>query len=770
MAKRQKKASLSRSQGRSGWSVIFRHPVLCDASTGKPGRRIRRGLGTRDKPEASRLANELTQLLQDSTLWEPSARPEAERRFDSKVVDIFYDKMIPENVDFRDIRDELIPLPSSSDSDYRRVLLLGTTGAGKTTLVRQLIGTDPRAERFPSTSTAKTTIHDTEILLDSGPAYRAVVTFASSDEVRDHLTECVSAAVLEAHYASSDAEILRKLLNHVDQRFRFNYVLGNGPVEDSDDEDMNDDLYEDFDDFDDEDMDDDPHQETDPSDIGDTPDLQATNQLLTSVLSELKAIAARLWQKLRKDLEATGEGDQRVLEEIFEEELDHLLREDDAFHHVTDMLLDEIELRFDFLELGELTRTRSRWPLSWRWESTDRKEFLKAIARFSSNYAPLFGSLLAPLVNGLRVAGPFAPSWSTDHQPQLVLLDGEGLGHTPRSSTTISTAVTRLIEQSDAVLLVDSSKQPMQAAAIAAMRELVSSGNTSKLIIAFTHFDSVTGDNLPSASSRAKHVLASAAPVLRSLGEDLGPFAERSLRKRIDQNRFFLASIHQPLDTNTAAGRRTVMQLRKMLQIFVEVVERPEQGPVRPIYDRMQLAINVKKAAENYHDAWFPILGLTVRPGIYKEHWTRIKALSRRLATPGWIDEYDTLKPVADLRKQLLDQIYLMIQNPLRWDTQEPDDDEKQLIYEQFAAAVSTQLLDLASKRVHHSRNKEWRNAYDLRGRGSTFVRARIIGNNILEEAAPIPDTIPSPTRGEFLRDVYAVLEETAQETGVILE
>lgn len=97
MAKRQKKASLSRSQGRPGWSVIFRHPVLCDASTGKPGQRIRRGLGTRDKPEASRLTNELTQLLQDSTLWEPSARSEAERRFDSKVVDIFYDKMIPEN-------------------------------------------------------------------------------------------------------------------------------------------------------------------------------------------------------------------------------------------------------------------------------------------------------------------------------------------------------------------------------------------------------------------------------------------------------------------------------------------------------------------------------------------------------------------------------------------------------------------------------------------------------------------------------------------------
>ena len=32
-------------------------------------------------------------------------------------------------------------------------------------------------------------------------------------------------------------------------------------------------------------------------------------------------------------------------------------------------------------------------------------------------------------------------------------------------------------------------------------------------------------------------------------------------------------------------------------------------------------------------------------------HWTRIKALSRRFATGS--DEYDTLRPVADLKQQL---------------------------------------------------------------------------------------------------------------------
>src|SRR5438093_116370 len=60
-------------------------------------------------------------------------------------------------------RERYIPLPTLEDG-YRRVLLLGTTGAGKTTVVRQLLGSHPVTDRFPSTSTAKTTIADTELI------------------------------------------------------------------------------------------------------------------------------------------------------------------------------------------------------------------------------------------------------------------------------------------------------------------------------------------------------------------------------------------------------------------------------------------------------------------------------------------------------------------------------------------------------------------------------------------------------------------------------
>jgi len=759
MDKRSYSASLSQTQGRAGYSVIFRHPARRDGATGKPGVRVRRGLGTRDKAEGERLRDELNILLGDPQYHDPAARAEAERRFDSRVVDIFFDKIVPEETDFTAMRNALIPLPDSEADGYRRVLFLGTTGAGKTTLVRQLIGTDPGKERFPSTSTAKTTIHDTEIVLDDGD-WRAVVTFAPSDEVREYLNECISAAVLSASKGANDAEMLRRLLNHVNQRFRFSYVLGNGPADAIGDVDFEDD---------------DEESESDPDLLSaeeqDALDLVSTESLLAHTIEKLRELARRLGDRLRAELDVGDEEDERVADELFEEELDNLLRDEEAFHQVADALMEEIEKRFDLLPPGKAQKTRQGWPLAWsgEWPPEQRGEFLRAISRFSSNYAPLFGRLLTPLVNGVRVAGPFSPTWSGGERPKLVLLDGEGLGHTPKSSSAVSTAVSRRIDTADAVLLVDNAAQPMQAAPLAAIREVVATGNARKLIMAFTHFDEVKGDNLPNASAKAQHVLASAENVLAAFGEDLGPYAERALHKRLSHARFFLADLHEPLSDDTASDRRTISQLRKLLDAIDAVIDRPQPAEGRPVYDRMNLVLAIRGAADAFHETWRPRLGLDFKPGFAKEHWTRVKALSRRLAT-GWADEYDSLRPIADLRKELVERVYVFVQNPLRWEGPEPDEDQKQSSFDAFADNLGRRLLALCTRRVWHERSAQWQGAYEKHGTGSTFVRARIIGNEIYEPAAPVPDATPSPDRNQFLREVIAEVEGAARETGAVLE
>ena len=752
-------ASLSQTQGRLGFSVIFRHPARRDDATGKPGVRVRRGLGTRDKAEAARLRDELNILLGDAKYQDPAARSEAERRFDPRVVDIFFDKMVPEETDFAALREAVIALPELEPDGYRRVLFLGTTGAGKTTLVRQLIGTDPKEERFPSTSTAKTTIHDTEIVLAEGD-WRAVVTFASYDEVREYLNECISDAALAAVRGVDDAEVLRRILNHTNQRFRFSYVLGNGPK-----------VASRSSDFDDEDEESEDEENFLSQEECGTIDMANTAELLAKTVITLRGLTGRLSDGLRAQLEVSGDDDERVVEELFEEELDNLLRDDEEFHQVTDALMDEIEKRFDLLPPGKVRKTREGWPLAWNgeWPFEKRAEFLRAISRFSSNYAPYFGRLLTPLVNGVRVAGPFSPTWNGSEVPKLILLDGEGLGHTPKSSSAVSTAVSRRIESANVVLLVDSATQPMQAAALAAIREVVATGNARKLIIAFTHFDEVKGDNLPNASAKVQHVLASAENVLTVFGEELGPYAERTLRQRLERARFFLEDIQKPLGEATASGRRTISQLRKLLDCIDAVIEPPELAEVRPVYDRMNLVLAIRSAADAFHEAWRPRLGLKHRPGFAKEHWTRVKALSRRFAM-GWADEYDTLRPVADLRKELVERIYVFVQNPLRWEGSEPADDQKQDCFDAFAENLGRRLLDVCTRRVRYERAVQWQDAYYKRGTGSTFVRARIIGDDIYEPAAPVPDVMPSPDRNQFLREIIEEVKKAAEETGAIFE
>ncbi len=130
-------ASKSRNQGREAWSIIFRHPARIDIATGKHGRRVRRGLGTSDELEASLMVEQLNEILRTPELWEATARSTALGRFDDRIVDIFYDGLESTAVNFQELRDELLPLPTE-DEGYRTVLLLGTTGAGKTTVVRQI--------------------------------------------------------------------------------------------------------------------------------------------------------------------------------------------------------------------------------------------------------------------------------------------------------------------------------------------------------------------------------------------------------------------------------------------------------------------------------------------------------------------------------------------------------------------------------------------------------------------------------------------------------
>jgi len=647
--------------------------------------------------------------------------------------------------DFWGGRERIIPL-STLDDNYTRVLFVGTTGAGKTTVVRQILGTDPRTERFPSTSAAKTTISDLEIMVAASP-FRAVVSFLPKNWVQTYIEECVVAAVFAHLENRGPGEVERKLLEHSEQRFRLSYILGTSSTLSKPEKE-------------DELSDEDEGEEEDiiEQDIISSEERSKLVECLHNYLQSVQSLANISRNELETDLTFSWDTASKEDRDAFQELLEYGLYDREAFHRLVDDILDGVADRFEKLQKGQLIREKGEWPSLWTFETADREEFLKTINQFSSNYAPNFGRLLTPLVQGIRAAGPFQPAWKEGPMPQLVLIDGEGLGHTPDTTASISTRITDLYEKADAILLVDNASQPMQAAPNAVLRSVVSSGHVSKLLICFTHFDAVKGDSLPDQNAKKSHVLNSLDSAIIAIGKDLGQRAGHALKGLLDENKhFFVSNIQNQLPEKAKATRDG---LNRMLTALEEIKSPPVSTGVKPIYDDTLLPMSIQKAVmKAFREPWRGRLGLSSRSGVFPEHWTRIKALSRRPAQWG-TDEYDTLRPVADLIRVLSEDIMRFLENPKVWEPSNKITEEmKQATIDSIARELYSQLRKLARKRLIDDPVLDWRTAFSRSGTGSARVRAKDIAM-IYDLAVPIPEEEADSAINRFILDIRELVKE----------
>lgn len=750
MTEKPQKASLSRSQGKESWCLIFRHPLLSDV-TGIQKLRIRRGLGTSNREEAQGIVDQMNELLADPAVHKLSAKELAMKKYDQRVVAAFYDKLEPAAFDSWNEREKAIPMPGPKDG-YVRTQLLGATGAGKTTLVRQLIGTDPDTERFPSTSAAKTTTCNIELILrPEADAFNAVVSFLPEDRVRQCIEDCVTAAAMEHLADGSDDDVAKRLLLHTEQRFRLSYLLGSFVGRDQVEANQE------------------PDEEGEPDSESEallTPaERTALGEKLNGYIADIITLANATHNGLEGDLGGlSGENstkDRDAFEELFEDEL----RKQETFGEIVDQILDDVTSRFNSFNEG-LVRGKDGWPKQWSLQSKDRRTFIQTINQFSSNYAPNFGRLLTPLVEGIRVSGPFKPDWAKDGQIKLALIDGEGLGHTPETASSISTSITRRFEIADAIVLVDNAAQPMQAASCAVLRSLVASGHEDKLIVAFTHFDDVKGDNLPTVKSRKAHVQNSVDNAIASIGAELDHSAIKALKRVTSKSMAFLASIDESVvsEKPTAEQRLAQSELGKLLDLIQEKVTPPEPPTSVPVYDDANLVLSIQKAMQEFREPWRARLGFPSRAGISPVHWAKIKALTRRLGELGY-DEYDTLRPVADMIARLSEHISTFLSVPVRWEPCEAAEEKQHLAIDAIERQVFSRLHDYAKTRMFMDRVKDWGQAYSHRGTGSTFKRATEI-ERIYEWATPIPNETPDPQAMELIREIRRLVREAVKEAG----
>lgn len=706
---------------------------------------MRRGLGTADAAEADGLVEQLNTILSDQSWWNATRRAEAERHFASPVVMAFFDELQAGQADPWAARQAHIALPGRDDG-YARILFVGTTGAGKTTLLRHLIGSDHDKDRFPSTSTAKTTVSDIEIILSEGD-FDAVVTFSSEHEVLANIEECVADACVAVFENKRDADVADRLLNHRDQRFRLGYTLGSfsGATPSA--------VAEDDFSFDEPDVDSDVDEDDVPLDE------RAANadrlHAYVKRLRELHAMAvAKVSADLGENIDQLAGADRDAAQELFEGEL----WEVEEFGNIVQDILADVRSRFDLLVNGKLVRNRAGWPERWTMASNDRDAFIRAVRWFASNYAPQFGRLLTPLVNGIRVRGPLFPTFIED-RPKLVLLDGQGLGHTPESSSSVTTQITRRFSDVDVVLLVDNAQQPMQAAPLSVLRSLATSGHQQKLAIAFTHFDSVKGANLPDFQTKKAHVMASVTNGLSNLRDALGGASiVRAMEQTIADRCFMLGG----LDRRSKDLKGFQGELRRLIDHCERAVEPPSAPVAHPIYHYDGLPLAVQAATRAFQRPWLARLGLAPHDSVSKEHWTRIKALNRRIA--GELnDEYDNLRPVAELVARLTEEASRFLSSPAGWEPLTPDEADAEAALDLVRQVVHTRFHSLAARRLVQEQIETWRGAFELSGRGSTFERAQEI-RDIYEDAAPIPNAVMTNVSAEFMAEIRSIVSEAVEQ------
>jgi hypothetical protein len=256
-------------------------------------------------------------------------------------------------------------------------------------------------------------------------------------------------------------------------------------------------------------------------------------------------------------------------------------------------------------------------------------------------------------------------------------------------------------------------------------------------------------------------VLASVHNYLSKLKEVLNGPIVAAMERTIDEQCFMLGALDGTL-TKLPPGVRA--QLNAMVAVLEKSVEPPPVPDAQPTYDPSGLGFAVQRAADSFQKAWAARLGLAIGATLPAEHWSRIKALNRKISTESGVD-YDSLRPVADLVARITEEVANFLDHPVGWTRPPVDDDEAQQAIAPIRQVVFSGLHTLALHRLINEHLADWRRGMDHKGKGSAARRAVDI-RGIYELAAPIPGTVNSGPALEFMRGVRALVRAAVEENG----
>jgi len=734
-----KKYSASLRNGTiNSYVVEFRHPILKD-KFGKQGRKIRKGIGS-DKSEAELLVKDINSILDDESLWSLTKQKFAEKIFHAKAVEIFYRQMEEDVTDDPwELRNKFITIPTKYEG-YSKLIFLGTTGAGKTTEIRQMIGTDPDEISFPAISSSRTTTCNAEYIFKLGK-WESIVTFNSQSQTIKLIEECVWEAFKKAAIGEDDKTIARALLSHPEQRFRLSYFLGQ-------------------------------YRESD----------RAINNIVDQIsdipypdVSELQEELKYIIDQIKKLVEVANQAytpNENEIEEAIDVLYEEFIREEtEIFNDLIDHILELIKQRFDVIKSGKFYRDTRGWPIYWFDKSDHKMEILSMMRWFAGNEGRRFGQLLAPIVNGIRIQGPFKPSWWEEEDvPALVLMDGEGIGHDSNIITSLPIEVTNRFKDVDAIVLVDNATQPMLEVPKVIIKDVATRGHQDKLMITYTRFDQVEGSNLIDEEDKKEHVLSIQVGAIEALQEtySLHPKMIRQMRDHLKENTFFFPHTNQLKDQS----KELTTEMKLFIESVIQKVNQNHRGhnQVMPIYDFSKILLVITSTRAVFMEKWLTILGFpTVSSEAKKQPWSRIKALTNRLANWPNMHSYRDLEPASDLVSYLIQFLSEFLNSPKGWTNDDASDEDKQKVVRYLSSRVSDRLNIIIIQRLKIKQYENWLKAYNFKGTGSAAERASEI-RKIYETVIPQPQIAYNVAVNDFSEQIINIVKEELEKMETELE
>lgn len=549
--------------------------------------------------------------------------------------------------------EELSPIPVNMPKLY----LLGDTGAGKTTIVRRILGTEEL--KFPSVQQKRTTVAVTEYVLSRDLPYRATYLFKSEGQIGDLVGEILEITIENAYAhhrkntLSVDA-VAEDLEETPDERFRLRYILTADQLEE---------LAKEIIQF--------------------MPALDATVKTLSSDLQsneeELGVVVDLAVEQHKETVTASKAKILGYIQSKVSEVCDghKLFSDTDFFQHSSD----------------------------------DQASFVSKAKLLLSSAK----NSISPVVDYARLQGNLLAEWLPSNA-ELVLIDGEGIGHDTREASRLSARHLDYFHFADSIGLVEECKKPFASGGKSALEGIVRNGYSEKFYLIFTKLDEVEvgdsdGSNRPDQIRAVKRGLVNVKNALREDGADLDIGDERL---------YYLASMNA-----SAIDKDSVSEVNRLLASLKAKFDEVKPQFVEPFYDYEMLSSYISKSSGRFTTKWNAML--------HAKHWQTVKAFNRRMCWE-W-DGFRDMEPVVDFHAEVTRELEYFIAHPMSWsESATPSMQDKSI--SKVKQEFSKQLLAFSRMVILKKYGQDWGNAMLLSRFGSVSIRKNQI-QRILEDVLP---------------------------------